>query len=94
VLEVANAVTEEVTGQSDNKTAEVYFHTFNDSSIDFTTLLHCRVFTQQRLLKHAFIKALTKRFAKEGIEIPFPIRTVYSYRGAEHNEPWDGHTSK
>lgn len=92
VLEVANAVTAQVTCKDNNKPAEIYFHTFNDCSIDFTTYMHCCVFSQQRRLKHEFIKQLTKRFAEENIEIPFPIRTVYNYRGTEHNEPWEGHS--
>ena len=55
----------------------VRFHTFNESSIDFTVYLHSKEFKKQALMKHEFIKALTKRFRTEGIEIPFPIRTVY-----------------
>lgn len=89
-LEVANEVTAQVTKEN-NKPATVYFHTFNESSIDFTVYLHCRVFTQQKPLKHAFIKAITKRFAQEGIEIPFPIRTVYNYHGTAQNEVWAAH---
>jgi len=30
----------------------------------------------QYLLKHEFIKKLHHRYGEEGIEIPFPIRTV------------------
>jgi len=29
------------------------------------------------LIKHEFIKRLHARYQKEGITIPFPIRTVY-----------------
>ena len=54
----------------------VRFHTFGDSSIDFNTFLHSTQFKTQFLLKHEFIKAITKRYRKEGIDIPFPIRTV------------------
>ena len=34
-------------------------------------------FTDQYLVKHEFIKRLQRRYAQEGIEIPFPIRTVH-----------------
>lgn len=55
----------------------VRFHTFADSSIDFDLILRTREFVDQGLLKHEIIKALQRRFAAEGIEIPFPIRTVH-----------------
>ena len=54
----------------------VRFHTFGDSSIDFNTFLHSTQFKAQFLLKHEFIKAITKRYREEGIDIPFPIRTI------------------
>ncbi len=76
-IEVAEDVTRLVEGEVTKKPA-VYFHTFNESSIDFNVLLHCSRFADQFKLKHEFIKALTKRYRQEGIEIPFPIRTVYS----------------
>ena len=54
----------------------VRFHNFGDSSIEFNVHLHTTAFRQQYLIRHEFIKALKKRFEDEGIEIPFPIRTV------------------
>ena len=54
----------------------VRFHTFGDSSIDFNTFLHSTQFKAQFVLKHEFIKEITKRYREEGIDIPFPIRTV------------------
>ena len=54
----------------------VRFHTFGDSSIDFNAILHATQFNLQYVLKHEFIKEITKRYRQEGIEIPFPIRTV------------------
>ncbi len=60
-----------------NKLAPVVrFQCFNDSSIDFNAVMHVQTFTNQYLLKHEFIKAITKRFREEGINIPFPIRTL------------------
>ena len=61
----------------------VRFHTFGDSSIDFNVHLHTTAFRQQYLIRHEFIKALKKRFEAEGIEIPFPIRTVRMETGTE-----------
>ncbi len=54
----------------------VRFHTFGESSIDFNVLMRSAKFTNQFSLKHEFIKALTQRYRKEGIVIPYPIRTV------------------
>jgi len=55
----------------------VRFHTFGDSSIDFTVILRVTEFVNQYLVKHEFVKALHKRFNEEGIEIPFPQRVVH-----------------
>ncbi len=54
----------------------VRFHTFGESSIDFNVVLHSSYFEHQFLLKHEFIKALMRRYRQEGIEIPYPVRTV------------------
>ena len=58
----------------------VRFHTFGDSSIIFNINLHTSSFRNQYLLRHEFIKALKKRYENEGIEIPFPIRTIRNER--------------
>lgn len=54
----------------------VRYQAFNDSSIDFLAVLHVTKFTNQYLIKHEFIKEITVRYRKEGINIPFPIRTI------------------
>ena len=54
----------------------VRFHTFGESSIDFNVILHSSNFDHQFLLKHEFIKALTRRYREEGIDIPYPIRSI------------------
>jgi small-conductance mechanosensitive channel len=38
--------------------------------------MRCATFQDQFLLRHELIKRLHARFQAEGIEIPFPIRTV------------------
>jgi small-conductance mechanosensitive channel len=53
----------------------VRYHTFGDSSINFTVILRAREFVDQYLIKHEFVKRLHARFNHEGIVIPFPIRT-------------------
>ena len=54
----------------------VRYTKFNDSSIDFAVILPSSQFDQQGLIIHDFIKALTDRYRVEGIDIPYPIRTV------------------
>ncbi len=67
----------DVNGIDRNKLAPVVrYQCFNDSSIDFNAVMHVQTFTNQYLLKHEFIKAIKKRFDEEGINIPFPIRTL------------------
>lgn len=54
----------------------VRFNLFADSSINFNVIMHVSEFSNQYIVKHEFIKAITKIFRREHIEIPFPIRTV------------------
>ena len=50
---------------------------FGDSSLDFTLICQVREFIDQYLVQHELRKRIFERFRKEGIEIPFPHRTVY-----------------
>lgn len=82
-LEQVERVTLEVANETMLKLGEdisfeptVRFHTFGESSIDFNVSMRSSQFTNQFLLKHEFIKALTKRYREEGINIPYPIRTI------------------
>lgn len=54
----------------------VRYQEFGDSSINFNAVLHAKRFVNQYIIKHEFIKAITARYREEGIDIPFPIRTV------------------
>lgn len=55
---------------------DVRFHTFGESSVNFTVVLRAREFVDHYTVKHEFIKILHERFRKEGIVIPYPIRTL------------------
>jgi len=55
----------------------VRFQNFGDSSINLTCSLRVREFESRSGIQHEFIKKLFERYEKEGINIPFPIRTVY-----------------
>jgi len=54
---------------------------FGDSSLNFTLICQVSEFVDQYLVQHELRKRIFKRFRKEGIEIPFPIRTVYMKTG-------------
>jgi len=50
---------------------------FGDSSLNFTLICQVQEFVDQYLAQHELRKRIFKRFKEEGIEIPFPHRTVY-----------------
>ncbi|HSC29280.1 MAG TPA: mechanosensitive ion channel family protein [Vicinamibacterales bacterium] len=86
VVEVARGVMQEVTGGVAGFEPFIRYHTFGDSSIDFTVILRVREFVDQYLIKHEFIKRLHERFDREGIVIPFPIRTIEQRAGTARPE--------
>ena len=75
-VEVGLEVMREVSGGVKDFIPVVRFHTFGDSSINFTVVLWAREIGDIGLLKHEFIKRLHKRFEEEGIVIPHPIRAI------------------
>jgi small-conductance mechanosensitive channel len=50
---------------------------FGDSSLNFTLICQVGEFVDQYLAQHELRKRIFRRFRKEGIEIPFPIRTLH-----------------
>ncbi len=50
---------------------------FGDSSLNFTLICQVREFVDQYLVQHELRHRILARFRKEGIEIPFPQRTVH-----------------
>lgn len=50
---------------------------FGDSSLNFTLICQVAEFVDQYFAQHELRKRIFKRFRAAGIEIPFPIRTVY-----------------
>ena len=80
-VEVARSVMREVEGGVPSFEPFLRFHTFAESSVNFTVILRGKEFVEQYVLKHEFIKRLHRRYGEEGIRIPFPIRTV-EWKGA------------
>lgn len=74
--EVGRDVMKRITGAVDSFEPFIRFHTFADSSINFSVILRGKEFVDNYFIKHEFIKALQERYAKEGITIPYPIRAI------------------
>lgn len=76
-LEVAREVMRDAAGGVPEFEPTLRYKNFGDSSIDFTVILRASEYGQQFPIKHEFIKRLFKRYGQEGIDIPYPIRTVF-----------------
>jgi len=75
-IDVGKEIMKEVKGGVPEFGPFIRYHTFSDFSINFTVILRCKEFVDNYLIKHEFIKRLHERYAKEGINIPYPIRAI------------------
>ena len=80
-IEVAKEVLQQVEGGVKEFEPFIRYHTFSDFSINFTVILRAKEYVHKYLITHEFIKRLHRRYQSEGIEIPFPIRTIYMKEG-------------
>jgi small-conductance mechanosensitive channel len=80
-IDVARQVMETVPGGVPTHDPFIRYHTFADSSVNFSVILRAREFVDQYLIKHEFVMRLHDRYAREGITIPFPIRTLVTGEG-------------
>ncbi|MCI0586019.1 MAG: mechanosensitive ion channel family protein [Planctomycetes bacterium] len=76
-LEVAREVQAEAEGAVRGFAPALVFQSFGDSSIGLTVVLRAGTFPGRGKVVHEFVKRLHARYAKEGIEIPFPQRVVH-----------------
>jgi len=74
--EVGKEVMKEVAGGVPDFQPFIRYHTFGDFSINFTVILRASEFVNQYIIKHEFVKRLHERYAREGINIPYPIRAI------------------
>ncbi|MEZ5293777.1 MAG: mechanosensitive ion channel family protein [Vicinamibacterales bacterium] len=86
VMEVGAEVMRDVPGGVPSFEPFIRYHTFADSSVNFTVILRGEDVVARFLVKHEFVKRVHARFRAEGIVIPFPIRTVHHVR-AEAEAP-------
>jgi len=75
-VEVAKEVLRDTPGGVREFEPFIRYHTFDDFSINFTVILRVKEYVDKYLVTHEFVKRLHKRYKQEGIEIPFPIRTL------------------
>ncbi len=82
-VEIAKEVMQEIAPELIKNEPYIRFHTFGESSIDFTLYMRVNEYFDQRIGKHIFIKKLHKCYQQEGIQIPFPIRELYVQKNGE-----------
>ncbi len=95
--EVATEVMTEIEGGIPESEPFIRYNNFGEYSIDFTVIMQTSEVVNQYVIKHEFIKRLHRRYWEEGIEIPFPIRTIQGMdnanganRGSFAGEPSGG----
>ncbi|MEZ4918971.1 MAG: mechanosensitive ion channel family protein [Saprospiraceae bacterium] len=76
LYDTAKKVSATVEGAVVHHEPVIRFYAFGDSSINFRVILRAKEYEWQFLIAHEMVKAIHKRFREEGIEIPFPIRTL------------------
>jgi small-conductance mechanosensitive channel len=75
-LEVAREVQGSVTGAVPSAEPSVRFGELGDSSIQVLVALTASDFGGTGVVKHEFVKRLLARYRREGIVIPYPVRTL------------------
>lgn len=80
-VEVGGQILRQVEGADREFVPALRWQEFGDSAITFEVVLRATEFAAQYQVRSEYIKALHRRFASEGIEIPFPIRTVLMKAG-------------
>jgi small-conductance mechanosensitive channel len=81
-VDVARDVMRAVPGGVPQFEPFIRYGAFGESAVRLTVILRGREVVDQHLIRHEFIKRLHARFRGEGIEFPFPQRTLH-LRGAE-----------
>lgn len=76
-IEVAKEIVKKEEGAIKDFEPILRYKEFADSNINFIVILRAQTRIASYKIKHEFIKALKKRYDKEGIEISFPARSIY-----------------
>jgi small-conductance mechanosensitive channel len=75
-ISVAKEVLQATEGAVKDFDPFIRYAAFAESSIQFNVILRIKSVLDQHLIRHELIKRLHIRYRQEGIEIPFPVRTV------------------
>lgn len=75
-LEVAREILKDVSGGVRAFEPALRYDDLADSRINFNVILRAKDIASSHLVRHEFIKRLQKRYAREGVIIPFPTRTI------------------
>jgi small-conductance mechanosensitive channel len=76
-IQVAKEVMKEVKGGDPEFEPFIRYKEFGEYSINLIVVLKAKEFVNQYLLKHEFIKRLSKKYKEEGIKFPYPKREIY-----------------
>ncbi len=75
--EVAGELWREITRAREGDEPILRFREFADSAVTFTVRILADEFADQYVIRHELVKRLHRRYAEEGIVIPWPIRTLH-----------------
>ena len=81
-VEVAREVLRTTPGAVRDYEPSIWYETFGDSNINFWVVMRADNYLESWTVKHAFVKAVARRYEEEGIEISFPARNVFMREGA------------
>ena len=76
-MEIANELYSEMEEVNKESEPSFKFRSFGESSIDLAVYFRGNKYGNQNPIIHELIKKTHKRFAEEGIEISYPVRTIF-----------------
>jgi len=80
IMEVANDLQNNMDEINKETEPSFKFRSFGESSIDLAVYFRCNKYGDQNPIIHEFIKKIHRRFDQEGINIPFPTRTIINHQ--------------
>lgn len=75
-MQTAREVLQRVEGSVPHVEPSLRYHDFGESGIELKITVMASEYTTMFLLKHELVKAIHKTYKEQGIEIPYPMRTV------------------
>ena len=77
-VKVAKKILKTVEGGVKDYKPFIRYNNFGNSNIEFSIILRVKNFVSQYLVKHEFMKELTKEYRKNKIEIAYPCLNIYN----------------